>query len=93
VRIPGKIRITRKTAYDILFSHDHTDPNHGSCDPNKKQIVINVNQSKTNIKKTMLHEALHAMSIEHEINLTETQVRKLEDAVWKLLNLNKIKVK
>lgn len=85
--IPDSIRVTSKISYPILFSNSIGD-DLGRCDPNTKQIIINPNQSDTELFKTLLHEIAHAMSFEHDINLTESQVQKLELALYRLIKLN-----
>lgn len=90
--IPARVRITRDVTYEVLFIDSFPDPKQvGECRPDSKQIVIKKGESHTETFKTYIHEVLHAMSLEREgMNLTEKQVRLLEDEVFRVLKLNKI---
>lgn len=87
--IPSKVRVTSKVTY-LVFQSDAIDPDLGQCNPNTKQIILNTKQSPKEIRLTYIHELLHALSFEYEINITESQVQKLENAIYKLLLLNKL---
>ena len=92
--IPHRVRIRPKVSYDIFFSEiADIDGTFGSCDPNKRQIVISPNQSEANKQKTYLHELAHCFSFEYDIGLTEGQVQKLEKALYSFLKLNKLDIK
>lgn len=89
--MPSKIRVNRNTEYEIVFIDSFENIKQlGEMRPDIKQIVIKRGQSPTETLKTLLHECFHAISDENDINLTETQVGKLEDAVWRFFNLNKV---
>lgn len=91
--IPNKVRITRLVTYEVLYTDAFLTDNLqlGECRPDSKQILIRNGQSPTEAYKTFLHECLHAASFENEgLNLTETQVRKLEDSIFRMLKLNGI---
>ncbi len=60
----------------------------GECRPSTRQIVLLKKQK--NKWKTFIHECLHAFSFDWDIGLTETQVSKLEEAIFRALKLNKI---
>lgn len=90
--IPARVRITQSVTYEVVFIDSFPDPKQvGECRPDSKQIVIKKGESPTETYKTFLHEVLHAMSLERDgMNLTEKQVRLLEDEVFRVLKLNKI---
>lgn len=88
MRLRPKVRITSKVSYDVLSS-TCIEPDLGRCDPNTRQIIINPNQSDKEAELTFLHEIIHAVSFEYEIELTESQVVLLEKGLSKLFKLNK----
>lgn len=90
--IPTKFRITRKVTYEILYSDEilNGENNRGEIRSETKQIVLWKGQSPTDLYKTFLHECIHAVSDENGIKLTENQVMKLEEAVFRVLKLNKL---
>ena len=89
--IPSSIRITSKTAYEIVYVDEFKDGNTlGEMRPSLKQIALLNGQSNTELTKTFIHEVLHAISDENEISLTERQVLKLEDALYRFFRLNNI---
>ncbi len=91
--IPNKVRITKDVTYEVLFTNEFLtdDSQLGEARFNTKQILIKHGQSPTECFKTFLHEVFHAISFESpDMNLTENQVRKLEDSVFRLLKLNNI---
>jgi hypothetical protein len=90
--IPNIVRVTRNVSYEVLWNDEFPkdDNQLGECRGDVKQIVINKNQSPTETFKTYLHEALHAADFEEEIGLTEGQVRKLEDSLFRMAKLNGI---
>lgn len=90
ITIPTSVRITPKVTYEVLFSDEiSSGPDVlGEMRPVEKQIIIKNGQSQTELVKTTIHEIIHAISDENDIGLTETQVRKLENAVYRVLRLN-----
>jgi len=58
VKIPKKIDVFG-TTYKVKFVN--TDMFAGLCDPSKKTIFLNVNQSKEMLIDTYVHECIHAM--------------------------------
>jgi hypothetical protein len=90
VAIPNSVRITPKVTYEVLFSDEiSSGPDiMGEMRPVEKQIIIKNGQSNTELVKTFIHELIHALSDENDVGMTETQVRKMETAVYKFLRLN-----
>lgn len=88
--IPSSFRITPKITYQVLyvdaFENDPTCV--GMMKPNEKQIVIKNGQTDIETTKTVIHECLHAIADENNIKLPESQVLKLEAAIFKFLRLN-----
>lgn len=92
ITIPTSVRITPKVTYEVLFSDEiSSGPDVlGEMRPVEKQIIIKNGQSNTEMAKTYIHEVLHAISDENDVKLTEQQVRKLENALWRFLRLNNL---
>jgi len=90
--IPARVRITREVTYEICYVDSFKDAKQvGECRFNEKQIVIKKGESSTETYKTYIHERLHAFSFEYPgMNLTEKQVRLLEEAEFKYQKLNNI---
>lgn len=65
MKIPKKINIFG-VIYKIKFVD--TDLFAGLCDPTKKTIFLNINQSKEQILSTYIHEAVHAMQFSTGMN-------------------------
>jgi uncharacterized protein YpuA (DUF1002 family) len=55
-----------------------------------KQIVIKDGQAPKDKVHTYIHELLHAISEEYEVNLTENQVRALERALYYVLKSDNV---
>lgn len=91
MRVPPKIKIKRGVAYEIVWQEIIKDDPEclGLCDPNTKQIHLKIGQSKTELAKTVIHETLHALAMEHEFDLPHRTVYALESAIFKTLKLNK----
>lgn len=89
-RIPHLVKFRRKV-YEICwidnFKDDHTL---GETRFDPRQIVIKSDMGDKECVKTYLHEILHAISHEYDANLTETQVRALEDALTDVLKKGNI---
>jgi len=81
-RIPSKIKIG-SSVYKIFWVDEFPlDPlQEGETDGELKQIIIRKGQNVKETVGTYLHECLHAFSFEYDINLTETQVTKLEKSL------------
>lgn len=94
LRLPSQIRITRDIAYEVVFIKEFPqDPRskyttYGECRYEEKQIVIALNQSKTEQIKKFIHEALHAIEYEYKIEIPHFIVHLLENAIFKVLKLN-----
>lgn len=91
--IPNHIRITKDVTYEVVWVDEFLNDagQLGECWFQGKQIKINKNQSPTEAFKTFMHEMFHAVSFEtKDLNLTEKQVRKLEDSIFRVLRLNNL---
>lgn len=89
--IPNHVRITKNVTYEVVWCDEFFKDGDqmGECWYEGKQIKINKNQSATEAFKTFIHEVFHAASFENKsLKLTETQVRALEDAMFRILKLN-----
>lgn len=89
--LPSFVRITNKINYEIVFIDDFIDPKVlGECRPNTKQIVLKKGLSNTLLLRTLLHESLHAIAMENDFELPESQVLNLEDGIFRFLKLNNL---
>jgi len=92
MKLPHRFKIKNRVSYEVLFSDlVKNDPDclgHTCDDP--KQIIFKSGQSKTSLEKTVIHEVMHAINWENEIELTHGQIYKLEEALHKFLKLNKL---
>ena len=80
-RIPSKVLIGN-TIYEVLFIDEFKSPSIlGETRLEDKQIVLKNGQTPKELVKTYIHECLHAVSEEFDVNLTEQQVLKLEEAL------------
>src|SRR5438132_671713 len=90
--IPSSVRIKKDVSYEVVWLEKF--PNLtlvGDFLLENNQIVIKKGESPTETFKTYLHECIHAVSLEDEnLNLTEKQVRILEDELFRVMKLNKI---
>lgn len=89
--LPNQIRIKSKISYEIVYQDEiKNDPDCvGLCDPNNRHIYIKNGLSKTELRKTLLHELCHAWCFEYHINIPHESIYKLEEAILKTLTLNK----
>lgn len=91
-RIPVKVQLGQRTHYEVTWTRDDPTINHKgvSHHNDEKRIVINLIMKERESVITYLHEVAHAISITHEIDLTETQILKLEKALYYLLKSNNV---
>lgn len=89
--IPSHVKTKSKRDYEVTFIDQFKDLKQlGECRQDPPQIVIKTGQSSKEEYSTFIHEVLHALSFDYDINLTESQVLKLEKALLNLLKLNKL---
>lgn len=89
--IPHRVQITRKSFYEICYVDSFVDENVlGETRFDRKQIVIKDDQHPKEKVHTYIHELLHAISAEYEVNLTENQVRALERALYYVLKSDNV---
>lgn len=88
--IPPHIKLTSKRTYEVLHTEEFKGGKTlGECRFEPPQIVLKTGQSSKEEFSTTLHEILHAVAHEQDINLTEPQVLALERGLMKVLILNK----
>ena len=83
--IPSSLHLGKKVFYEVLWiagfrSDKFDEKTYGETRYELKQIVLNSDQIDKEATLTYWHEALHSISNEVGANLTETQVRALENA-------------
>lgn len=90
--IPSRVKIASKLFYEILYTKQFPDNDtYGETRFDKRQIVLKTKMGPKTLGETYLHEVLHALSAEHDIGLTETQVVKFEQAFPYLIDvINKL---
>jgi len=89
--IPHRVQISRKGFYEILYVDSFLDESTvGETRLDKKQIVLKDKQTPKESVHTYIHELLHAISDEYEVNLTENQVIALERAIYYVLKSNNV---
>ena len=89
--IPHRVQVTRKSFYEICYVDSFVDENVlGETRFDRKQIVIKDDQHPKEKVHTYIHELLHAISAEYEVNLTENQVRALEKALYYVLKSDNV---
>jgi Zn-dependent peptidase ImmA (M78 family) len=80
--IPNKIKTKYKIVFDVLWQDNLVDgsgkPLHGITRFNPNQIILDNMQSDREAVLTFYHEYIHAISDSYEIEMTETQVAKIE---------------
>lgn len=91
MKIPSEVRIKRGVYYSIKWQEviEGDADCLGLCDPAEQVITLKLGMSETETAKTFLHEVLHACSDEWEFDLPHKTVYALEEAIYKLLKLNK----
>lgn len=87
--IPPHVRVTSKRTFEVVhieqFKNKETM---GECRFEPTQIVLKKGQTPKEEFSTFLHECIHAVAVENDVELTETQVLKLEKGFLRLLLLN-----
>lgn len=91
MKLPHKVRIKSKVSYSVVWSDKVSDNDdlRGLCEMDKRQITILHGMSDTETIKTLIHEVFHAMEFEYQLEIKHKTVHALEEAVLKLLKLNK----
>lgn len=85
-RIPVSIQLTKKVKYTVLWTRPDPSLDHiGRTHTDSKHIVVDNTLKPKLAVHTYLHEVLHAISEEYEVNLTEKQVLALEKALYFVL--------
>ncbi len=89
MKLPHKIRIKAKCAYQIVWVDRFDDENcRGLCDSGNKHIYLLKGMSDSLALETLFHEMLHAVELEYEFAIPHKAIYGLEQALHKLLKLN-----
>lgn len=90
--IPSSVRIKAKIRYEIVYQDEiKSDPTClGMCCDKKRTIYLKIKQSETSMKKSFIHELLHAMEFEYKIKIPHESIYGLEIAIYNFLILNKL---
>ena len=79
-QIPDRVQINKKVFYEVCYIHEFPDGCLGETRYDQKQIVLKFGMSPKETVLTYWHEVLHAISWEHNVGLTETQVLNMEES-------------
>lgn len=60
----------------------------GLFDPNRREILVKVGLSQDETLKTILHEVVHAIEEEYDVNLPHKHVYRLEEALFDFMCAN-----
>lgn len=90
-KLPSQIRIKRNVTYEIVWSDiiGENPETLAECRYESKQIVIKVGQSESQNWKCLIHELFHALEFEYRIPIPHKIIYLLEEAIFKLIKLNK----
>lgn len=80
--IPSSVEVAKGVTYEVLYSDTIISGEDvlGETRPTDKQIVLKNGQPNRELVLTTWHEAIHAFALEHDVPLTESEVRKFENA-------------
>lgn len=95
-QIPGKVQITPKVSYDVVWQKEIVDTQgkflYGLTDISNKVITIRMDMSAKDTMNTFFHELTHAVDEEFKIGLTENQTLDMENFLPVLIKLNILKL-
>lgn len=90
-KIPSKVQIAKNKTYEIVWIDSFENEKVlGETRFDKNQIVIKKQLSPKTTIVTYLHEVIHAVSAEHDVELTENQVLALETSFYYLLKTDNV---
>ena len=91
-KYPKVLHITPEVDYQLKFVRKLVDGGgnslDGECDSSEHLIKVRLGQSPEETFKTTLHEVIHALSDEYDLELNEKKVRQLEKALGDFLLMN-----
>lgn len=90
LKLPDEVKVRNET-YRILKAKGVLldDPECvGYCDPEHRVIAINVEQTEKQQLRTFIHEILHALSDEFNIDIKHKSIYKLEKAIYRFIKDN-----
>lgn len=94
MKIPSKVRVTKKTAYRVVYIDEFEDKAQvGECHEEHKQIVLKRSLKGPALIKTFIHELLHAIAHEENIALSHRSIYQLEEVLLSIAQLNGWKLK
>lgn len=69
--------------WDLKFvkTAGDSDSNRGLCDPSNRTVYVLRGMDRGEIFRTFLHEILHAIEFENEIDIKHEIIEKLEDGI------------
>ena len=79
MNIPKKIKIGFVEYRVEIRDQKSEEASLGWCDPNTSKIILNPNQSKRMMFKTFIHECIHAIIYEYNVDLGSRNLGAQED--------------
>lgn len=80
-------------SYEVLYVPSFNDvgdkKTYGECRYDDKQIIIALDQTPMEMVHTLIHESFHAICYENKINIPHKAIHQLEEAIYRVLKLNK----
>jgi hypothetical protein len=90
-KFPKELHVNEET-YSIKWVDKRPEWNNkrdcGLCDPQTCTIYLKRGMNKAKAFRTLIHEAIHAMEAEYDIDLPHTVVYQLEKAIADTLLMN-----
>lgn len=74
--------------YQVKFVRKLSKGTVGECDPESFEIRILCGQGRVDTLKTFIHEVMHAIELEHEIEIDHKLIYALETPIFQLLRDN-----
>ena len=87
-KMPYRIRFEPRKAYGVSMVSGFDDELDGTCNPNTKEIKIRLGMTDRATLSALIHEIIHLVNFERDLNITEEQTLGLEHGLLKVLELN-----
>lgn len=90
-RIPNTVTVKKSHSFEVVWTTEFKDTHIvGMTRFEPKQILLKTGESNKETVHTYIHELIHAVSDAYDVGLTESQVLKLEKALYYLIKPNNI---
>lgn len=78
--LPKHLKIG-KSVYCVVLSPDVDERYAGSCDQDRKVILLSSEDTREELMATFAHEILHALEVETKVKLGHKRINKMEYAL------------